>query len=103
MKSMTGFGRSEHATPRRQVTVEIKSYNSRYLEVSVSAPPTLGSLEPKLRERYDEGFESFEVLYGFARQYADDVVELLGDKVDELEKKVQEAVPEVKHIDVEPD
>jgi len=60
-------------------------------------------LEPKLRERYEEGFESFDDFYGFAKGYADDVVELLGDKVDELEKRVQKAVPEVKHIDVEPD
>ncbi len=60
-------------------------------------------LEDKLRARYDEGFDTFDDFYRYAREYADDVVALLGDKVDELEKRVQEAVPEVKHIDVEPD
>ena len=51
----------------------------------------------------DDRFDDFEEFYDFAKTYADDVVEILGDKVDELEKRVMDAVPEVKHIDVEPD
>ena len=49
MRSMTGFGRAEHAAAQRRITVEIKSYNSRYLEVSVSVPAGFAELEPRLR------------------------------------------------------
>lgn len=49
MKSMTGYGRAEHAGPRWRVGVEIKSYNSRFLEVSLNLPPGLAELEPRLR------------------------------------------------------
>ena len=49
MRSMTGFGRGEHAGAQRRITVEIKSYNSRYLEVNASVPPGFAELEPRLR------------------------------------------------------
>jgi uncharacterized protein (TIGR00255 family) len=49
MMSMTGFGRSELATAARRITTEVRSYNSRYLEISVNLPPWLGALEPKVR------------------------------------------------------
>lgn len=49
MRSMTGFGRAEHAAPRWRIGVEIKSYNSRFLEVSLSVPAGFAELEPRLR------------------------------------------------------
>ena len=49
MRGMTGFGRAEHTTGKRRVAVEIKSYNSRYLEIQVGVPPGYGELEPRLR------------------------------------------------------
>ena len=60
-------------------------------------------IEDELKARWDAGFEDFEAFYAFEKKFADDVVELLGDKVDTIEKKISAAVPEVKHIDVEPD
>ena len=49
MRGMTGFGRGEHGTEMRRVSVEVKSYNSRYLEIQVNVPPGYGELEPRLR------------------------------------------------------
>ena len=49
MRSMTGFGRAEHATPRWRIAVEIRSYNSRYLELNLSVPTGYAELEPRLR------------------------------------------------------
>ena len=49
MRGMTGYGRAEHATEARRIAVELKSYNSRYLEVQVNVPPGYGELEPLLR------------------------------------------------------
>ena len=54
MRGMTGFGRAEHGTEARRVAVELKSYNSRYLEIQVSVPPGYGELEQRLRARVAE-------------------------------------------------
>ena len=61
------------------------------------------ALEPQLREAYAGGFADFEQFYEFAKVFADDVVHELGDRVDRIEKRVREAVPQAKHIDIEPD
>jgi uncharacterized protein (TIGR00255 family) len=49
MRGMTGFGRAEYATEEHRIAVELKSYNSRYLEIQVHVPPGYGELEPRLR------------------------------------------------------
>lgn len=54
MMGMTGYGRHELSSERYRITAELRSYNSRYLELSVSLPPTLGELEPRVRRKLDE-------------------------------------------------
>jgi uncharacterized protein (TIGR00255 family) len=50
MKSMTGYGWAEEVSEDRAVSVEIKSYNNRFLEITVNLPSYLSSLEPAVRE-----------------------------------------------------
>ena len=50
MISMTGYAYREKTGQDLSVSVEIKSYNNRYLEIFVSLPPWLSSLEMKVRE-----------------------------------------------------
>ena len=49
MKSMTGFGRAERHVDGVDVTAEARSYNNRFLDVSVSVPQELGAVESALR------------------------------------------------------
>lgn len=49
IKSMTGFGRGEAAGPNYKVTVEMKSVNHRYLDLSVKLPKKLNSYEANLK------------------------------------------------------
>ncbi len=49
MKSMTGFGFAEHKGESIQASVEIKSYNNRYLDININVPGYLSPLEPFLR------------------------------------------------------
>lgn len=49
IKSMTGFGRAETVTGERRITVEVKSVNHRYLDVSVRMPKKLSFLEGAIR------------------------------------------------------
>lgn len=50
VKSMTGYGRGEAAGEGRQVIVEVKSVNHRFLEVSVRMPKQLLALEERIRK-----------------------------------------------------
>ena len=50
-KSMTGFGRAEHSSETEKLTVEIKSVNHRYFDVSVKLPRKLNALDPIIRQK----------------------------------------------------
>ncbi|MDR2630214.1 MAG: YicC family protein [Spirochaetaceae bacterium] len=50
MKSMTGYAYEERQDELVSLSIEIKGYNSRFLELFIYLPPYLSSLEPKVRE-----------------------------------------------------
>lgn len=50
MKSMTGYGRARAAIDGREITVEVRAVNHRYLDVSVKAPRIYGFLEEALKK-----------------------------------------------------
>ena len=50
VKSMTGYGRSEKVTPTAKCSVEIKSVNHRYLDMSIKLPRKLNMFEADIRE-----------------------------------------------------
>ncbi len=49
IKSMTGFGRYEVATPQRKFSVEMKSVNHRYLDCNIKMPKKLNAFEAAIR------------------------------------------------------
>jgi uncharacterized protein (TIGR00255 family) len=59
IKSMTGFAHRELAVPGLRGSLEIKSYNNRYLDISISLPPYLARLEPRFR-----GYLADRVVHG---------------------------------------
>jgi uncharacterized protein (TIGR00255 family) len=54
MKSMTGYGYAEAAAKSFRMSLEIKSYNNRYLDIYVNVPAALSPLEPRIREYLGE-------------------------------------------------
>lgn len=52
--SMTGYGRGSVSGARYRATVEIRSVNSRFLEIRPRFPRTLLFLEPAVRERIEK-------------------------------------------------
>lgn len=48
--SMTGYGRIEEILPEGEVSIEIKSVNNRYLEVSLKIPKEIQPYEIELKE-----------------------------------------------------
>ena len=49
MYSMTGFGKGEYKEGGIELTVEIKTVNNRYLDVSVKAPKVFAAYEDRIR------------------------------------------------------
>jgi uncharacterized protein (TIGR00255 family) len=50
MISMTGFGYGEYNVEDYTISVEVKSYNNRFLDLNLSLPPFLSQLEEKIRQ-----------------------------------------------------
>ena len=50
MISMTGFGHGELRDSRVQMVLEIRSYNNRFLELSINLPYAIKQFEPRVRE-----------------------------------------------------
>lgn len=49
LKSMTGFGRSEISNKERKITIEMKSVNHRYCDISIKMPKKLNFFEAGIR------------------------------------------------------
>ena len=94
IKSMTGFGRSEYTDGKRNITVEIKSVNHRYSDITIKMPRRYGFAEDKVKnavkERIRRGKVDVSVMVEnitendvniklnapIAKQYYDNLVEL---------------------------
>jgi len=59
-------------------------------------------LSPTIKAAYEK-IESLEDFERFAVRYADEVVDLLADEIDAIEKKIREKAPEARHLDIEAD
>jgi uncharacterized protein (TIGR00255 family) len=56
VKSMTGFGRGEHTTPRAHYRVEVQAVNHRFVEVRVRLPRRLSRLEHQIQREAQQRF-----------------------------------------------
>lgn len=72
--SMTGFGRGIAASPAKKVTVEIKSLNSKQLDLSMRVPPYFREKEVEMRNKIAD-----ELLRG--KVEATVIVENISDEV----------------------
>ena len=59
--SMTGYGRGEAILNGRDITVEIKSVNSRYFEYSSRIPRSCAFLDDKLKKLLSESISRGKV------------------------------------------
>lgn len=51
IKSMTGYGRGENIVDGRKFTVEIRSVNHRYNDISIRVPRTMSYIEDIVRKK----------------------------------------------------
>ena len=74
MTSMTSYAYKEVSTERMFISVEIKSINSRFLDLNIALPPFLGRLEQDINDRIsDKRKERFDGAgaEGMRREIAD--------------------------------
>lgn len=50
IRSMTGFGEADRATPAGRVVVQVRTVNHRFFHVNIRSPAFLARWEPELRE-----------------------------------------------------
>ena len=50
IKSMTGFGKINKSTEKYEISVEIKSVNSKYFDINFRLPKVVSALEITLRQ-----------------------------------------------------
>jgi len=56
IRSMTGYGRAEAVLAGKKFTVEMKSVNHRYLEISLRLPGVLSSFDTEIKKKIGEQF-----------------------------------------------
>lgn len=100
MHSMTGYGRSVVSADGRELSIEIRSVNHRYLDLTVRLPRTVGFIEDDIRkgiaERLSRGHLDIQVLYENHRQDAKRVYPDIA-----LAKAYRDAIAEIgKALDV---
>ncbi|MDR2028132.1 MAG: YicC family protein [Treponema sp.] len=87
---MTGYAYLERQDEALSLSVEIKGYNSRFLELYAYLPPYLSSLEPEIREFLGSRFRRGKIETGIRiREYNSDISVSVNRKAAEL---YQEAV-----------
>ena len=59
--------------------------------------------EERLRDAWEKGLNDYDSFREFASEYANELMNGLGTEIDALEQEIRDAIPEVKHIDIEPE
>lgn len=85
IKSMTGYGRGENTAEDRKFTVEIKSVNHRYNDISIKLPRSMIFLEDKIRKTVAKSISrgKTDVYIGFETLSTDDVCVKLNEALAE--------------------
>ena len=86
MQSMTGYGRCRAYENGRELTLELKAVNHRFLDVSLRLPKNLAFLEDVLRARINQS--------GLRRGHVDVFVTYQNTRSDAREVRIDQALLE---------
>jgi len=97
MKSMTGFGRAKLEKNNRIYSIEIKSVNHKYLDVSIKLPRSLSYLEDKVKKEITANIsrgkvDVFVAFENYSNEGKDIIVnnELVNKYIEEFKKIAEE-------------
>ncbi|RPJ06907.1 MAG: YicC family protein [Spirochaetaceae bacterium] len=96
MKSMTGFGYAEQVSEELSISVEMKTYNNRYLDLNINLPVSISPLEDRVRKFLTEKVSRGRVdLYVKLKEFAGSA-EIIVDE--EAVKKQHAALVKIANI-----
>lgn len=72
IKSMTGFGSSSHEDGQLQITAEVKTLNSKFLDINLRLPKAFSDREMEVRNLLSEKLERGKVAVALDAQYFGD-------------------------------
>ena len=87
MQSMTGYGRSRVCVDGRELTLELKAVNHRFLDISFRLPKNLAFLEDALRTRINQS--------GLRRGHLDVFITYQNTRTDAREVRIDSTLLEV--------
>lgn len=94
MRSMTGFGRAKKEQNNRIYTIEIKSVNHKYTDISVKLPRHLSYLEEKIKKEVQKNIYRGKIdIFVTFENYSDEGKEIIINK--EITKKYIEEFKKV--------
>lgn len=94
MRSMTGFGRAKKEQNNRIYTIEIKSVNHKYTDISVKLPRHLSYLEEKIKKEVQKNIYRGKIdIFVIFENYSDEGKEIIINK--EITKKYIEEFKKV--------
>jgi len=100
MKGMTGYGYAEFQNAQVHISLEVKSYNNRYLDMLVNLPSSLNSLEPRIRDFLAERVERGRVeVYVKLIELSTDASVILDENMVRAYRGVVERLGELAHIE----
>lgn len=103
MKSMTGYGKATVNRDNRELTVELKSVNHRFLDISTKIPRAFIAYEDVIRSGLSKGLTRghIDVFINYARQGAADKVVTVDLSIAEgyvkAARQLAEVFPELHH------
>ena len=83
MKSMTGYGRARKSIDGKEISVEVRSVNHRYLDVNIKCPRAYSFIEEALKKAAGTRI---------ARGKVDIFVQILGTAADDVKVSVNTAL-----------
>jgi uncharacterized protein (TIGR00255 family) len=90
MMSMTGFGRSEHSGPSASYRCEIKSVNSRFIEVNIRLPRSMAEIESELISLIKEKLQRGKIDCFIEIQFGDSQSQIADLNSNSIQKYLQQ-------------
>ena len=103
--SMTGFGRGKAKDDSRELTIELKTVNHRYLDISLRMPRVMNALEEDLRKRIRQSLSRgrVEVSVTYKNTSQDQIAVTLNEPVAEAYYTAYLALAEKFHLKSKPE
>ena len=89
IKSMTGFGKAEFEVNNKKIILELKSLNSKQIDINVRTPPVYREKEIEIRKELSENLGKFQLSENIDKNRFEQELVFYLDKMDMNEEKIR--------------